>query len=112
MKIETIKQDDWKNFLETFNKEKKDNLFSLVSNEDIEKPVADNLKLKEISIETMPGEFNNTAYIIGYDENREVNYLIERVKNIRHEFDDEGKESFLHLYSDNNKSVSIFFNNK
>lgn len=112
MAVEKIEEADWKRFLEIFNKQHRGWYFSLIKEEKEagKKVIADKLQLKEIAINCEPGEFNNTVYIAGQSAGGEINEQpLIKVRNIRFEKTDDGKDKSLYLQNDFNENVSIIF---
>ena len=114
MQLENIPADIWQSFIDEFNRKYNNQSVKVISyKKDIgNKIIAENNNLKEITISSEPGEFNNTAFVIVDGDDGEITQVLDKVRSINMNKGDEGNSNVLELISDLDETLIIEFNSK
>jgi len=111
MSIERIPFQNWRNYIDRFNRIHNKWLFTLeeIEADGSKKNFYNNLKLKEAALDMEEGENNNRFFIIGERKGEELNHFVEKVKNISVQKSDEGAEEVLFIESESGTTAEIKF---
>lgn len=111
MKTEKINLENWASFTDDFSREHKKKLFNIEAMESSgeKRIIAENLKLKELSVNMEEGENNNTTYIIGEAEDREVTHTVVKTNHISLEKNEYGGETAIYIGSETDGTIVLNF---
>ncbi len=111
MRIEDIPQEKWIECIDELNKQNGRLFFSIeVAKEHFEKKIiAENLLLKELTINVEQGGFNNNSIIVGEKLDEVVNHFIPNINKIAVEKSDNGTLTALHFSSEKKSDTTIHF---